>query len=155
MYDASGAGRRGRCRCEELSVLLSVRLPACPAAVEVARHQVRGVLELYEADAVATDDAELLTSELVTNAVVHVGRERPGAELGLSLIRDGGSLLVEVHDPSRELPYVRDEVGELQESGRGLLMVATVAHDHGVHLTEGAGKVVWFELIAWPVLQPT
>ncbi|MFI0448129.1 ATP-binding protein [Actinomadura sp. 6N118] len=153
MYDACGAGRRGRCRCEELSVLLSVRLPACPAAVEVARHQVRGVLELYEADAAAMDNAELLTSELVTNGVVHVGRKRPGTELGLSLIRDGDRLLTEVHDPSRDLPHARDEVGELRESGWGLLMVATVAHDHGVHLTEGAGKVVWFELVAWPAGQ--
>ncbi|MFG1998038.1 ATP-binding protein [Spirillospora sp. NPDC048911] len=153
MYDVNGAGQRRRCHSEKLSVLLSVRLPARPAAVEVARHQVRSVLALYEADATAMDNAELLTSELVTNGVVHVGRERPGTELGLSLIRDGDRLLAEVHDPSREMPCAQDEIGELRESGWGLLMVATVAHDHGVHLTEGAGKVVWFELVAWPTVQ--
>ncbi|KAB2348515.1 ATP-binding protein [Actinomadura rudentiformis] len=62
---------------------------------------------MYDADAAAMDNAELLTSELVTNGVVHVGRKRPATELGLSLIRDGERLLAEVHDPSRDLPHAR------------------------------------------------
>ncbi|WP_433331619.1 ATP-binding protein [Spirillospora sp. CA-294931] len=131
-------------------VLFSARLPARPEAVEVARHQIRDMLRLHGADRVAADDAELLASEVVTNGVVHVGANQPGTELVFSLMRDGDRLLVEVHDPSRELPCPRERPGELRESGWGLFMVGMVAADHGVHLTENKGKVIWFELPAWP-----
>lgn len=38
----------------------------------------------------------------------------------------------------------------LRESGRGMGLVATLACDHGVVAGDGAGKTVWFEVLAWP-----
>lgn len=129
--------------------LLGVRLPARPEAVETARHQVRELLALHRADPSAIDNVELLTSELVTNGVVHVGGASPGTELDLALIREGDRAVVEVRDPSGEFSYENGMPDELGESGWGLFMVSTIADDHGVDLSEDSGKTVWFTIEAW------
>jgi anti-sigma regulatory factor (Ser/Thr protein kinase) len=113
-----------------------------------ARRRVRETLHLFDADPGAIDDAELLTSEVVTNGIVHARPHGPALEL--FLIRAGDRLLVEVHDPSRSVPYLVAPKDTLRESGRGLPIVAELAADHGVRLTERNGKVVWFEVVAWP-----
>lgn len=133
---------------EESMLLMGVRLPMVPQSAEVGRKHVRETLELHCADKEAIDNAELLTSELVTNGLLHAAR--PGRELILSLMRDGDRSIIEVHDPSRDLPYAATPPDELSESGRGLFLVAALSTDYGIHLTEQVGKVVWFELIAWP-----
>lgn len=91
--------------------------------------------------------AELLTSEVVTNALVHTDR---GALLTAQL-SDGRPacgrrrLRVEVRDflPRRPAPPV--PVSEDSVSGRGLLLVETLADGWGIR-TDGWGKTVWFEL---------
>jgi anti-sigma regulatory factor (Ser/Thr protein kinase) len=119
-----------------------------PESAQAARRRVRETLELFDADPAVIDDAELLTSEVVTNGLVHAAR--PGAELRLLLFRDGDLLTVEVHDPSRALPHPLGSPDPLSESGRGLFLVTRLAVDHGAHLAEGRGKVVWFQVSAWP-----
>ncbi|MGC0207160.1 SpoIIE family protein phosphatase [Streptomyces levis] len=83
--------------------------------------------------------AELLVSELVTNAVRHA-HARPVA---LRLVR-GDTLLCEVDDDDHELPTLLS-AGPLDDTGRGLRVVSTLAREWGTSRT-GAGKTVWFEL---------
>jgi len=82
--------------------------------------------------------AELLASELVTNAV----RYAQGA-IALRLVREGG-LVCEVQDDSAALPRLRHASDE-DERGRGLQVVSQLARHWGARRTP-AGKVVWCEL---------
>lgn len=83
--------------------------------------------------------AVLLTSELVTNAILH---GMPPVELVAFPVPDG--LRVEVHDTGLGPLAVR-EPGQDSVDGRGLHLVEALAHRWG-SLTEAAGKVVWFEV---------
>ncbi|GCB44571.1 hypothetical protein SNL152K_1861 [Streptomyces sp. NL15-2K] len=83
--------------------------------------------------------AELLVSELVTNAVRH-SHSRP---VDLRLVR-GDTLLCEVDDDDHDLPTLLN-AGPADESGRGLRVVSTLAREWGTSRTK-AGKTVWFEL---------
>ncbi|MGQ5226365.1 SpoIIE family protein phosphatase [Streptomyces sp. yara] len=91
------------------------------------------------------DDAALVASELVTNAVVHAGTE---VQLTCRL-EDTGALVVEVADrhPSRA---PRDDAAEapahdIPEYGRGLRLVAALAESWGVTYRAGS-KTVWARL---------
>lgn len=80
----------------------------------------------------------LLTSELVTNAVIHA---RTTIELGVTVT--DGSLLVTVHDEDlgrSELPDVS------REGGWGLGMVHALADAHSMERHPGDGKTAWFRL---------
>ncbi len=82
--------------------------------------------------------AELLASELVTNAV----RYAQGS-IALRLVREGG-LVIEVLDDSAALPRLRHASDE-DERGRGLQVVSQLAQHWGARRTP-SGKVVWCEL---------
>jgi serine phosphatase RsbU (regulator of sigma subunit) len=82
--------------------------------------------------------AELLASELVTNAV----RYAQGG-IALRLVREGG-LVCEVLDDSAALPRLRHASDE-DERGRGLQVVSQLAQKWGARRTL-SGKVVWCEL---------
>lgn len=86
-----------------------------------------------------TDRVVLLTSELVTNALVH-GQGR--IEVRLRLTRD--RLVVEVADQGHQLPR-RMGLREQDERGRGLQLVALLSHRWGARPALD-GKVVWAEL---------
>ncbi|WP_428985409.1 ATP-binding protein [Streptomyces globosus] len=90
----------------------------------------------------AVETAELLATELVTNALVHT---EYGAEVTVRLA--GGRLRVEVGDgaPGRPRPYV--PVVDDATHGRGLALVEALAAAWGVETGTGRGKVVWFELV--------
>ena len=85
------------------------------------------------------EPATLLTSELVTNAVLHA-RSRP--ELKLRLTDD--RLWVGVSDNTPVFP-VRKRYGPEAATGRGLMLVERMAAAWGTSVSEH-GKVVWFEL---------
>lgn len=99
----------------------------------------------------AVDDAELCTSELVTNAILHA---HCAARL---LVRaDQDAVRIEVHDSSRNLP-ARGRVGDDAMTGRGLLLIEALATSWGVDPGTD-GKSVWFELStssAGPAGEPT
>jgi hypothetical protein len=117
------------------SVRWSLQLRA--SAVRRARVLVRYTLITWDLEPLA-DDAELLVSELTTNAV------RYGAGL-LSVhlvVRD--RLLCEVGDDERTLPMLRHPLPD-SDSGRGLHLVDQLAARWGSTRTR-TGKLVWFEL---------
>jgi PAS domain S-box-containing protein len=114
-------------------------LPAEPTAVSFARRLLRTTLHDWHLTAHA-DTAELLTSELVTNAIRYAS-----APVGLRLTApDDGTLTVEVSDPLPDPPRERRPFGT-DEGGRGLQLVRRLAGSWGTR-REGAGKVVWFSL---------
>jgi anti-sigma regulatory factor (Ser/Thr protein kinase) len=96
------------------------------------------------------DTAQLVVSELVTNAVEHaVAGRTPAATAGapgavLTLAVTGTSVLVEVADPDPRAPVVR-QPGLWDEGGRGMMLVATESASWGWEPRDG-GKVVWATL---------
>ncbi len=94
---------------------------------------------------------ELLTSELVTNAVRHPQRDDGdhGLEIEVHVHRTDQVLRVEVHDhDSSPLPQVHPPDAP-SEGGMGLYLVEELAAAWGTHpVPSGAGKVVWFEITA-------
>ncbi|MEU5884731.1 SpoIIE family protein phosphatase [Spirillospora sp. NPDC047279] len=119
---------------------VSWELPGDPAAARRARGLVRDRLEQWKM-AELSDSAELVASELVTNALRHAGG-RPT----LRLIRENG-LVLEVFDGADGRPRVRRGEDMFTESGRGLHVVGRLARRWGVRRTP-AGKAVWCELEA-------
>ncbi len=113
--------------------------PAELAAVATLRHRLREALGDWGAPQLA-DTAELLVSELVTNALLHTEH---GAVLDAVLGADR-RLRVEVRDESGRLPRPRPPA-EAATSGRGLLLVEALADAWGVQV-RADGKVTWFEL---------
>jgi anti-sigma regulatory factor (Ser/Thr protein kinase) len=120
----------------------SITLPSDPGAARTAREFVRNAMRAWALD--DTDQiAELLTNELVGNVVRHVGS---AMEVRASCRPE--SIRIEVDDASTE-PPIRRHPDELDEHGRGILFVETLATDWGVELRDG-GKTIWFELEATP-----
>ncbi|MCC8451643.1 ATP-binding SpoIIE family protein phosphatase [Streptomyces rochei] len=114
------------------------RLARDPAEVGRARAAVREQLHDWGLPHLA-DTAELLVSEVVTNAVRHA-RARP---VDLRLVR-ADTLLCEVDDDDHDLPALRG-AGPDDETGRGLRVVSALAREWGASRGR-TGKTVWFEL---------
>jgi PAS domain S-box-containing protein len=113
-------------------------LPPRPSSVAAARGLVRELLTVARRDDLL-DDAVLLVSEIVTNALIHAGSSmrvqgRVG-ELGLR---------VEVSDTSPHHPALRD-YADTASTGRGLTLLVELVDKWGVSPAE-VGKTVWFEL---------
>lgn len=108
-----------------------------PREVARARRLVRGQLLDWELPE-AVESAELMVSELVTNAVKH-GRTH---HIGLRLVRTG-ALLCEVSD-DEPAPAALLNASAHDEFGRGLLVVSGLAREWGTSTT-ARGKTVWFE----------
>ncbi|MFH8496549.1 SpoIIE family protein phosphatase [Streptomyces coeruleorubidus] len=113
-------------------------IPADPALVAPIRKQVVDQLDRWELIE-ATFTAELVVSELVTNAI------RYGAPpIRLRLIHDASTLICEVSDTNHTAPHLR-RAKTWDEGGRGLLLVAQLTQRWGSrHTTEG--KTIWAEL---------
>ena len=117
---------------------LPVRLTAGPATVAEARRQVRAALDLWRAP-VDPDVAVLLTSDLVTSAILH----GDGKNVTVAMRCSSGRLRVDVYDTARSLPMTL-EPAEM-ETGSGLVLMSTLASDWGYFRTP-AGKAVYFTL---------
>ena len=126
-----------------MAVMVELRatLSADPEQVAEARRLVAGYLAER-----GDDDGEvavLLTSELVTNAILY-GQ----APLELRAQADGAALRVEVHDlDPTSPPVLRHDADLVEIGGRGLQLVDTLADRWG-WAENDYGKVVWFELDA-------
>jgi anti-sigma regulatory factor (Ser/Thr protein kinase) len=121
-----------------------------PTAAAAARRFVRDTLQSWlVSDAAAdghglVDDAVLLTSELVTNAVVHAGT---AVEVTCRLADGGVEVVVSDGHPARLVPEPpeNEHIPAERTSGRGLLLPAALASAWGVSYGQAA-KSVWFRI---------
>ena len=104
-------------------------------AVGLARAFVRQTLDSWEMPQLV-GDAQVLASELVTNAVLHAR-----TAMRLTLRYDDAGLRVSVSDENMRLPTTVG-VPESATSGRGLMLVERLANSWGVE-QDGDGKTVW------------
>lgn len=122
-----------------------VVLPCTPEAAGRARHLVADACAAADLPTDLCDSAQLATSELVTNAIVH-GRSE--VRLGLLVDAPRRAIRIEVGDDNSRHPRVQPaDDGALD--GRGLFIVDLLATRWGVRDSE-TGKVVWLELVAAP-----
>jgi anti-sigma regulatory factor (Ser/Thr protein kinase) len=110
-----------------------------PSSASAARRWIRLQLHLVGRDELA-EAAELATSELVTNAILHAQTPvtitlEPGPERCRIAIRD--------QSPS-PVAQVEPEPGQVWSSGRGLQILSAMARSWGVDDAPG-GKEIWFE----------
>ncbi|MFI9823914.1 SpoIIE family protein phosphatase [Streptomyces sp. NPDC052013] len=113
-------------------------------SVASARSFVRDTLQGWGFGDIV-DDAVVLTSELVTNAVVHAG-----TSADLLCLRSEDGVRIEVADryPEREIPVQGSAINmgsPDREGGRGLQLCAALASRWGVEYTP-THKTVWFQL---------
>jgi serine/threonine-protein kinase RsbW len=121
--------------------LIALVLPGAPESVPIARRHVRAALGWHGLGEFA-EDAEIITSELVANAVQHACED--GARtIGVILTHAGtpAAVTVAVSDSSPQVPVRRDtRLGG--EQGRGLQIVEALSAHWGWRYV-GAGKVVF------------
>ncbi|MGW0610119.1 ATP-binding protein [Streptomyces sp. NPDC002788] len=127
---------------------ITCRLPRSRASVPRARAMLHAVLRNWGVAQDVLDSAELILSELVTNALrVRVPSDR---QVGVRIARfqTDGLLRLEVSDAGSGRPKVQAP-GDDETGGRGLLLVEALAHRWGVdERAGGIGKTVWAELKA-------
>ncbi len=117
---------------------LLVRHEAASAAI--VRRQLAHDLADYDLPTDAVDDAVLVASELVGNAVRHTDATE-SATLDVSWDVDASGVRVSVGDPSYEQPQVRN-TGADEPSGRGMKIVDAMSDKWGVERGD-RGKTVW------------
>lgn len=129
----------------------AIRLEAVLKAVGPSREFVRRTLRLWRLPELV-DSAELVVSELVTNAVKSTGD--PGREVrdatacpavGVQLRALGASLYVEVWDQGSGSPTIPEQTLGA-EGGRGLFLVQALSTRWSVYRPSAGGKIVWAEL---------
>lgn len=115
------------------------------ASPALARRFVAEVLRARGFGKVCVEQAVLLTSEAVTNAVVHAG-----SGVDLAVIAHHPMARVEVYDSESSVAHsvVPQWPELLASSGRGLQLIAALAEAWGVQELGQAGKCVWFEVRA-------
>ncbi|GHG13598.1 ATP-binding protein [Streptomyces filamentosus] len=117
-------------------------LPCELESAAVARRLVAAVLDRWELPEL-TERAELIVSELVTNAVLHA--RTGGASVRVVVTRvHGDRVQVAVTDLDQRPPTLV-EAGPDEERGRGLALVAAVSESWGCE-RRAWGKRVWAEL---------
>jgi hypothetical protein len=134
----------------ETPAVRSLTLAPAPEEAKTARSFVRELLTAWGLAALI-DDAELIITELVVNAVRHGMRGVPRlAPVGrstqppvrLCLLRRTSELMLAVTDPTSEAP-VPQVADSNWESGRGLQIVGALSYVWGWSPIEGHGKAVW------------
>jgi len=123
-----------------------------PGSVPHSRHYVTGTLENWNFRGQILDDAKIVTSGLVTNAYRACQRDRTVRlcqvrPMTLVVRSNFTAIVVEVHDPTDELPQLRDPQFPadgilLPGGGWGLKLVSLLTESWGFYRTDG-GKAVW------------
>ena len=120
----------------------SLRLAPHPTAPRASRDFVsRTLLDWRLARHIAS--AAVVVSELVTNAMIHVG-----SDINLTVSEYRQAIRIAVRDNSPDLPVERPEAVDVH--GRGLAIVAGLSSAWGVLPGPGGGKVVWAVLDGSP-----
>jgi len=121
------------------------RLGPQPESVRTSRDFTRTTLADWRLSGL-TDMAELVVSELVTNALRHGVPSAPGSVgdqcIRLRLLAQTPFVICMVSDPGADIPVLR-ESGPTEESGRGLNVVESCSVRWGWQLLDEGGKIVW------------
>lgn len=119
------------------------RFPGLPSQVKHARRFVaRCLAELPE-----SDTAILLTSEVVTNAVIHSASGKDGGKFDIAVMVGTDLVRIEIGDSGGTgvpVPQERDAF-DIADHGRGLDLVEALSQRWGTSERD-YGRVVWFEL---------
>jgi anti-sigma regulatory factor (Ser/Thr protein kinase) len=132
-----GTSTQRRCILER-----SFRFPATADAPRLARQALDGWMNAL-VGAERADDARLLTSELISNAIRH-GDVPSGGGLTVSVQADDSTLTIGVEQPTSAAPAQVVEPWDDRSGGYGLRLVDALADSWGVE--EGVPGRVWFEL---------
>lgn len=119
-------------------------LPPKADSVKIARDVTRNTLNKWGLSHIG-DDAALVVSELVTNAVRYGVLSDTATEdlpITLMLLRLTPHVLLAVADPSDREPIPK-ELDFVSENGRGLYIVETYSRQWGWDRLENGGKAVW------------
>ncbi len=121
--------------------LIAFVFPSIPESLRMARFHVRAALCFHELSEYA-DDAEAITSELVTNAIQHVcGDGTKTVGITLARTRNPEAVTVIVSDSSPEGPAMHEAPAE-SDRGRGLRIVEALSAHWGWH-PENGGKAIF------------
>ena len=120
----------------------SLTLAPFKSAVPCARYHVGAILVEWDLGAVI-EDAELIVSELVTNAVS--ASEDSGDPIEVRVFASNEALVIEVWDVSAGLPVKRDP-SEDEPDGRGLMLIEALSSEWGAGKGPQGAKVVWARL---------
>jgi anti-sigma regulatory factor (Ser/Thr protein kinase) len=143
---------------DQVRVVNSVTLAALPSAVGLSRTLVHVTLKHWRLERL-TDDAELVVSELVTNAVKATGMTEPKpswfeqqslATIHVRLTHLESAIVIEVWDRD-EIPPKPTDAAVDAETGRGLAIVEALCVRWDYFPAIGGGKVVWAELAIPPL----
>jgi anti-sigma regulatory factor (Ser/Thr protein kinase) len=121
----------------------SLTLAPEPSSVALARLTLRAALWDWQIDHLA-DDAQLVITELVTNAIKFANSARAYIYLHKDDSASGGTLVIEVIDDSQVFPAIVDADAD-DESHRGLVLVDALCSEWGSDLVDD-GKTVWAHL---------
>lgn len=117
----------------------SLSLSSTPESPGMARRFVSSCLQQWGYPRLVPT-AELVTSELATNAVEHTGRA-----FTVALDDLGHGVHIAVGDGADRLPVPRD-ASSVDVSGRGMQIVDALADAWGTTLVPDDGKLVWCDL---------
>lgn len=124
-------------------IMIALVLTSDPRQVGITRCLVRAALE-YRGLGHYASEAEIITSELVTNAIQHASSADPATDkIGVTLVRvwDEEAISIVVTDPS-PIPPIKREMTAASDRGRGLQIVEALAAHWGWH-PEQRGKAVY------------
>jgi len=118
---------------------LQLEMPAALASPGQARRALRRACERWGVTGPPGEAAELLATELVTNAVIHAG-----TPVLMMAEHDGHNLTIAVSDGEARLPTL-SPVNVMAEHGRGVGIIDELGATWGVQRTV-LGKTVWVSL---------
>lgn len=134
-----------------------LELPAEPSSVSCAREHVAVVLASFGLSSrELLDDAQLITSELVTNAITASvacasGGRSAGKRVRVSAALSGSRLTLEFWDDGAGVPR-QVAADDYDVRGRGLCLVDALCRRWGYHRPRPGEKIVWVELDVEPYL---
>ena len=119
----------------------SIDVPASAQGPAAARRVVAALLPVWELPDLS-DDAQLVVSEIVTNAYQHA----PGTDsFELELVRREHGVRIALADGNAVRPVIAELKAQNQPHGRGMAIVAALASGWGAEDHHG-GKRVWVDL---------
>lgn len=121
-----------------------IDLAATPAAVRLARSYVRELVgQHFGADRSELGDLELLTSEAMTNSVLHARPRRDGTVM-LTVLHIDRYIRIEVTDGGAAPGPPRAAAESLPVHGRGLTVMKALAADFGACRGKNGTTTFWF-----------